>query len=63
MDRRDKALDNIVVDNVPLKSDSTQHATEKLLRIFQSTNGIYDIARLKPSGCLVDNAAMQGKKS
>lgn len=43
-------LENIVPDDGPLSSDGTQYATVKLLRIFQSTIGVYGMARLKPLG-------------
>lgn len=36
-----------------LRSDGTQHATEKELRISHATNGVYDAANLKPSGHLL----------
>lgn len=30
-----------------------KHATEEQLSIFESTNGAYDVAKLKPLGSLV----------
>lgn len=43
-----------------LKLDGSQYATEEELKIFWST--IYEADKLKPSGCLVINTAMQEKK-
>lgn len=39
-----------------------QYANEEELRIFRSTNDIYDVVRLKLLGHLVVNAAIQEKK-
>lgn len=61
-------VDDTVLDDELLRLDSTQHATEKELRIFQRTNGVYEVATLKPSGCLVaeevalkENSKLQGQ--
>lgn len=48
-----KIIDNVVLDDGPLSSDGTQQATEEKLSLFQSTNVIYDLGRLNPSGHLV----------
>lgn len=63
MDRQDKVIDNIVLDDEPHRSNGTQYATEEMLRIFLSTNSVYDITRLKFLGCLIAVVSMQERKS
>lgn len=41
-------IDDIVADSGLLSLCGTQHATEEELRMFWNTNGVYDMARLKP---------------
>lgn len=53
-------IGDIMTDYELLKLDGSQYATEEELKIFWST--IYEADRLKPSGCLVINTAMQGGK-
>lgn len=36
MGRQDKAIDSIILDNEPFRSDGTRHATKKELRISQN---------------------------
>lgn len=55
-------IDDIVTDYELLRLDGSQHATEEELKIFWSTNTIYESDRLKPSGCLVINITMQEKQ-
>lgn len=50
MDRQEKVIDNIKSDNKSVKLDSCQHAVEKELRIFESTNSAYKTVRLNPLG-------------
>lgn len=54
-----KVSDNIVSDDGSLKSDGTQHATVEELSIFQTVNGIYGTARLKPFRCQVADVVIQ----
>lgn len=49
-------------DNWHLKLDGIQHPTEEGLRIFGSTNDVYDMTGLKPLRCLVADIAMQEKE-
>lgn len=51
-DRQDKVIVDIVPNDIPLRS------TEEDLEIFQSSNGIYYTAQLKPAVCLVADATM-----
>lgn len=46
-----------------LKSDGTQHATVEELSIFQTVNGIYDTAVLKPFRCQVAVVDIQEKEN
>lgn len=50
MDRKYKMMNDIVLDDGSLRSDGIYHATEEKLRIFQTTNDVYDMAALKPLG-------------
>lgn len=47
MDRKCKIIGNIMLDDGLLRSGDTQDTTEDILRIFQSDNGVYDVAGLK----------------
>lgn len=51
-----------MLDDQPLRLVGIQHGTEEDMRIFQSTDAIYDMVWLKRSGCPVANVAMQVKK-
>lgn len=56
-------LKNVISDdNRPLKLNGIQHAPEEGLRIFGSTNDVYDMAGLKPLRCLVAGIVMQEKE-
>lgn len=45
-----------------LDLNDIQHAAKKLLMNFQNTNGIQDVAKSKPSGCLVADTVIQKRK-
>lgn len=62
MHRKYKMIDNIATDNGPLRLDGAPHATEEELSIFQNTNSVYDVVRLKPLGHLVAHIVIQEKK-
>lgn len=51
-------VDDIVPDVNPLRSYGTQHANYEELRIFWSTNYVYDMTRLKYSGHLILDVAL-----
>lgn len=42
----DKTIEDTVLDDRPLRLDGTQRATEEELRIFSSTNDVYDMTKL-----------------
>lgn len=52
-----------MLDDGPLRSNSTQHATEEELWIFWSTNDVYDPTKLNLSTHLVADTAIQKKRS
>lgn len=49
------------LDKGPFRSDGTQYTAVLRNSYFQSTNSAYDIVRLKPSGHLVADFAIQAK--
>lgn len=51
-----------MLDDQPLRFVGIQHETEEDMRIFQSTNAIYDMAWLKHWEGPVANVARQVKK-
>lgn len=48
-------------DDRLFRSNDTQYDTEEELSIFQSSNGIYDVARLKLSGHLAATQKIKSK--
>lgn len=61
MERQDKVIDNTVKNDgwMPPRFDGIQHATQELLRIFQSTKGTCHVTRFMFSGLLIADGAMK----
>lgn len=59
MNRQAKVIDYTLLDDGPSGQMVFNVLFEQKL---YNTNGVYDVARLKPSGYLIAVAALQGKK-
>lgn len=62
MNRQAKVIDYTLLDDGPSGQMVFNMLFEQKLRILYNTNGVYDVARLKPSRCLIAVAAVQGQK-
>lgn len=63
MKKHYKVIDDIVLDDESLRSDGLHQATEEELRIFWSTNSVYDADRLKLLGHMIIDVARYKKKN
>ena len=62
MDSSKRIVNNIVLKDEPLRSESTQQATGEELKTFQSKARICDAVRIKPSGHLTADVAEHAMK-
>lgn len=62
MDKYNRMKVNIVPEDGPLRSESTQHTTKEELRIIHSTVGVNDVTTLKLFGHLNSDVGIREKK-